>query len=132
MTSTKQGLNMKRPNAAHDSNNLLQRGLRFTKSEKEIQTYTKFMIMRNPIDRFVSAYYDKMTTVYHKRTGSNNHWIKIRKIILKFNKITSSKFVPIVELSNFTNFILNSGWSKFREDDHWKTYAHKCQPCRIK
>ena len=133
MTSTKQGRKMRKPSSAHNKTIILESGLRFTTDESDIANYTKFMITRNPIDRFISAYYDKMANNYTVHNKVNDYWIKIRKHILKFNRLYDPRGVPIVSFNNFIHYILHTNkYRSYKEDIHWTSYASLCQPCRIK
>ena len=100
MMSTKQGKLLERPRAAHDPKNLKARGLRMTSNVDS--NYTKFMIVRHPLDRYVSGYRDKMAKKYNKLVGSDRHWIHIRHIVLNFNNVTVRNKIPIVDFRNFS------------------------------
>ena len=133
MVSTKEGKSMKRPFGAHRIRELTSRGLRLMSVNSKIANYTKFMITRNPIDRLVSAYFDKLARNVSKDDVHYEYYRSIRNSVLKYNKRRFNEEMPSVQFEDFIKFVLYSKKSqKHREDQHWRKYVERCQPCTIK
>ena len=133
MTSTKKGRNMIKPSGAHNPATIRERGLREVASTVALDGYTKFMVVRNPIERFVSAYYDKMARIFDEHYD----WLlESRQTVLQFVNVPFTSKSQTFSFVNFTNFVLHSKTPKsgydLKEDVHWKTYAYKYMPCSIK
>lgn len=93
--------------------------------KRKLKEYYKFMFVREPLERLVSAYKDKFVlnnTSFHKRYGT-----KIVKQIRK-NAPANSKGDD-VSLKEFLQYI-----EKRRVEDlneHWMPYYELCQPCVV-
>ena len=96
---------------------------------KRLQNYFKFMVVRHPFDRLVSAYKQKFgglasshnfATFYTKVI--KNHFGHIEKVDKKGRTLISwNQFLELVatETKKFYNI-------------HWATYEHLCNPCLMK
>ena len=91
---------------------------------QQLNNYTKFMFVRHPIERVISAYRDKLET--EADTYFVRHYGK--QIVLKYGK---GKHGMIRRLkptfSEFVQFLLTEKpWNP-----HWNTYHSVCIPCFI-
>ena len=134
MVSTKIGRRLPKPSGAHSPAQLFKRGLRETSNLTSIEDHIKFMIVRHPLDRLLSAYYDKMYRNYTQKDSHFDWLTQIRRHILKVKGNYSRSTLPLrVGLKEFVRFILgNTGISKFVHDKHWNKYAFHCDPCSIR
>ncbi|XP_008102590.1 carbohydrate sulfotransferase 8 [Anolis carolinensis] len=87
-----------------------------------LNTYTKVMFSRHPLERLVSAYRDKFlhSEPYYSITVANEIKVFSRKDINSTNKITFQEFV---------NYLVTRNQSDM--DIHWKPMFLLCDPCNI-
>uniref|UniRef100_A0A8C4KV25 Carbohydrate sulfotransferase n=1 Tax=Dromaius novaehollandiae TaxID=8790 RepID=A0A8C4KV25_DRONO len=92
------------------------------KQEEFLNSYTKVMFTRHPLERLVSAYRDKLlhSEPFYSITVAN----EIRAMFRK-NKNSSEK----VSFQEFVNFILTKQPNAL--DIHWKPMFLLCDPCNI-
>ncbi|RLU20365.1 hypothetical protein DMN91_006973 [Ooceraea biroi] len=95
----------------------------FNKTYERVSKSKKFLIVRHPLERLLSAYRDKLEHMqgreyYYKRFG--------RRIALKYRQSSdSTKLEPTFE--EFLRFIANEKYF----DEHWAPYYHTCNPCTV-
>jgi hypothetical protein len=90
--------------------------------------FTKFIFVRHPFERLVSAYRDRLAsnvTKYHMNTG--------REIIRKFRKNPSRLSLEMgndVTFPEFVTFVIDE-WKKMKRplDAHWRPVIDLCLPC---
>ena len=91
----------------------------------------KFVMMRNPLERVVSGFRDKIER-HNESFGSPTKWVWARRLIFKnahpdlqqeLARFTDIKF------SDFIAFWLNHGRSRLSENDHFTPIIEICQPC---
>jgi len=92
----------------------------------------KFIIVRHPFERLVSAYRDKLAGF-----SRNDHYLDMRKhIITKYRKDLSDKSA-IPTFSESVDFVLDelkkmeAGSSNLVIDGHFMPYTRRCIPCAI-
>ncbi|XP_053883781.1 carbohydrate sulfotransferase 9-like [Malaclemys terrapin pileata] len=90
--------------------------------EKLLTSYTKVMFTRDPLERLVSAYRDKLlhSEPYYSITVANEIKATCRKNENSTEKVTFQEFV---------NFILTKKQEHL--DIHWKPMFLLCDPCNI-
>ena len=92
-----------------------------------LQTYYKFMFVREPMSRLLSAYIDKFHPNGTDRTYYGPYGIKIIKQYRKHpGEDISGKDVTWEE---FIRYVIDLKPKDFNE--HWAPYEHLCQPCII-
>ena len=79
--------------------------------------YKKFLVIRDPMQRILSAYYDKL---------------RDEKPLVPFLRLMKDYFnrTDIVPFSDFVHFLTHPGYDG-RYNIHWKTYDRLCSPCDI-
>ncbi|XP_048590665.1 carbohydrate sulfotransferase 14 [Nematostella vectensis] len=93
--------------------------------EYRLKYYKKFMFVRNPLDRIISAYKDKLT-------GDNDYYqaYRVNWIIDKFRaenqRANGSKGATLEEFFKFL-----STRDPADMDNHWMPFKNLCQPCAI-
>ena len=143
MTSTQLGRRLPKPRGAHDTSELTKRNIRQTTDQSSIANYTKFMIVRHPMDRFLSAYYDKMVQQLHRDDPHYKYTKTVRNYVLSVTGGVRSRSsgkassapprLPVVGLNDFAKFVVGSvGLSKYRNERHWRKFAQRCDPCSVK
>ncbi|RXG55946.1 Carbohydrate sulfotransferase 14 [Armadillidium vulgare] len=94
-----------------------------------LETYKKFMIVRHPTERLLSAYKDKFL--------SNSPDAKVFKRVyavpmMRYSRNTS-KNIPLtgngMKFTEFLSYILSQNPQTLQE--HWKSYFHLCHPCAM-
>ena len=95
----------------------------------KIRHYYKFMFVRNPLERVVSAYRNKFATSYNKR-----YPMRIgRKIIQRYRPGASQHSMQTgddVTFEEFVMFLLDER-TKQPYDIHWRPYYQICHPCMM-
>ena len=90
----------------------------------KLQTYFKFLFVREPFERLLSAYENKFVT---------RKWPW--KVIDKYSKEIVDNFKLKDPNSNdsvtFTKFIYYVSGAGFNKDRHWDSYDKLCHPCDI-
>jgi len=92
----------------------------------------KFIIVRHPFERLVSAYRDKLAGF-----SRNEHYLSMRKhIIQKYRKRSKDKSA-IPSFRESVDFVLDelkkmeAGVSKIMIDGHFMPYSRRCIPCAM-
>ena len=95
----------------------------------KLRSYTKFMFVREPMERLVSAYKDKFVkpnTYYPKAVG---------KRIIKAHRVNASdeslKRGHDVTFSEFVRFLLTQNKLGNPLDWHWDLQSRVCKPCLV-
>ena len=103
-------------------------GLRFERNVTRLQNYTKFLVVRNPYTRLISAYRDKIASERDK----NAPFFKLRKILKSFETGRKTEEEP-VKLETFLMHVLFSSRapSHLRFNQHWVPYLALCNPCAV-
>ena len=113
----------------HSSSYLGKYGLRrSSKIPKNIKDYTTFLVTRNPMDRLISAYYDKM----HGQEAYFKHIAD--KIVKRYRPTSTNKCQPLCKHPTFEEFVqmLLDKKSEFAFEPHWQSAIVMCNPCLIK
>ena len=101
------------------------------KAQKMLQTFYKFMFVREPFERLLSAYKDKFL---HPRSSDRDPYITVfgKKIIRSFRPNASQEALHSgygAKFPEFIEYILNLG---AQEDWHWANYDNICGVCDIR
>lgn len=95
-----------------------------------LRDYTKFIFVRNPFERLLSAYHNKLEQHYDSSKYFQARFGKY--IIKKFRKNptnTSLEKGDDVTFSEFVDYLTSSDSSTYNE--HWQTVTNLCHPCFI-
>ena len=113
-------------NFIHNPKNFkfLNRDYSAEEAELRLQTYFKFIFVRDPLERLLSAYEDKL--VYDRKWYFHASYSK--KIVDHFNRFVDRSSDNEVTFKKFIYYISTIG---FNEDRHWATYDNLCLPCDI-
>lgn len=94
--------------------------------QNKLNTYTKLLIVRDPYERLLSAYRDKL-----EHGKNHTYWGKYVKSIMEYNRKHRMGVNTEVSFSAFVNYV--NGLSKPRiHDEHWRPYHQLCFPCGIR
>ena len=93
----------------------------------EFSAYTRILIVRHPIDRMLSAYYNIRNYVEH--TGMHGPGPEVRKTILSAFSLSSLRNLT---LPQFVRFITDRNVSGHHYDDrHFNSYSRTCRVCDV-
>nr|XP_053651287.1 carbohydrate sulfotransferase 11-like [Cherax quadricarinatus] len=97
-----------------------------------LHTYTKFLFVRHPIERVVSAFRNKFEKNY-----TSSSYFKKRfgvKIIKKYRKGNDPSDIPDsghgVKFSEFVSYLIDTKPDQFNE--HWAPMSSICHPCSVR
>lgn len=123
------------------------------RNEKELvqrgfDKHSRFLFVRHPFYRVVSAYYDKFSPnkswennnspIIDKQSVMQNRYYPLEvgtKIIQKYRTNPSNRSLQEgddVTVSEFVDFIIGEWTAKRELDFHWKPMVDICLPCSIK
>ena len=125
--------------SVHDDVFLSQIGLRYLNTyplaeiRKRMAEYYKFMFVRHPLERLLSAYRDKFT-VHNKWT---EHFQRRygRKIVRTLRRNPSNDSLSKgndVTFAEFVKYVTRRALSGKALNPHWSSYYDLCHPCSIK
>jgi hypothetical protein len=105
--------------------------------EKRLKTYYKIMILRDPLERMMSAYKDKLEVPLSsdKRLKDHNKGDVARflspddhKLVLK-EVVSKGNAVPYVSFTDFMTYLSREKLSNL--DQHFMPMYHLCNPCAV-
>ncbi|XP_068692029.1 carbohydrate sulfotransferase 11-like [Montipora foliosa] len=102
----------------------LSQGYSAEEVEVRLRTYFKFLFVRDPLERLLSAYEDKFVhnpEVYYTKTY-------YKKMVEYFRSTVDPRSHSKLTFRKFIHFITTIG---FNADRHWATYDNLCHPCDI-
>ncbi|CAH1394301.1 unnamed protein product [Nezara viridula] len=101
----------------------------YTEIKYLLSTYTKFLFVRHPFERLLSAFRNKLEYKYNRSMYFHNRFGKyiVKNYRTKPNNASNGDDVTFAE---FTAYLAKSESEVFNE--HWKPIHHLCEPCRIK
>ena len=82
-----------------------------------LQHYTKFLVVRDPMQRILSAYYDKLR--------DDTPLLPFLRVMREYFNRTDT-----VPFSDFVHFLTDPGYH-LQYNIHWKSYNRLCSPCNI-
>ena len=92
--------------------------------------YFKFMFIRNPSERLVSAYRNKIEHPVTNNPTEQTLWDDIRAMIMELYRRTYEKNEsPYPTFSEFVHFLSDSDSADMNE--HYKAMSALCQPCSV-
>ena len=94
--------------------------------QRRLNNYFKFMFVRDPLDRLVSAYNNKFvsrnSTYFHKRYG--------QRIATKYRRKTRKPYKgDDITFKEFFRYLSDTKVGEMNE--HWMPYYELCQPCAV-
>ncbi|CAK9302746.1 unnamed protein product [Gordionus sp. m RMFG-2023] len=104
--------------------------------EKRLNHYKKFMFVREPLERLLSAYLNKFGSndnLYFKKSFAK-YILKLKhKSQRRFKETFNYSTENIVEFRDFVKFILNPKTQKssYLMNEHWLPITSLCDPCAI-
>ena len=88
--------------------------------------YTKLLIVRHPIDRLISGYWDKMGL----HVG-NRDYIRLRQNVMRAAHPNADEQTIKFGVPRFQDFIEHEVMKKKTKDKHWRSYSSLCDPCAV-
>ena len=93
-----------------------------------LKTYFKFITVRHPFDRLVSAYKDKLGATAGRYLGGL-HARRIKQRYRAVNVMTGRRPGGRVTFAEFIRYVLDTEPQNL--DVHWRDYGRLCDPCRV-
>lgn len=100
-----------------------------TENSKRLATHFKFLFVREPFHRLLSAYKDKFCG--NNRIYTNGYRRMIVQAFRPQDTETIGTTANNVTFNEFLRYILTYPDYLISRDDHWKQYRHLCFPCII-
>ena len=98
-----------------------------TKARYILDNYYKFMFVREPFERLLSAYKDKFTRkdndVYKK------YELKIKRLVGE--RLGADTEDREIKFSDFILYLIDVNSKGGRYNEHWQHYDKLCHPCKI-
>ncbi|XP_002737622.1 carbohydrate sulfotransferase 11-like [Saccoglossus kowalevskii] len=123
------------PETAHHDNVMIRHLNSYSKTgiERRLKEYIKFIFVREPMERLLSAYLNKFTKHYESSKAFQLRYGT--QIIAKYRKNPSPesiKFGHDVTFHEFIRYILDHDTFESRPmNEHWLQFYHMCHPCLI-
>ena len=99
----------------------------FTEKEQAhiLANYTKFLVVRHPMSRLISAYYNKLT-------GEDPGYESARRSVIarRANHKAAELKTEIPRFEEFVRALLDPKWLT-RGDRHWQPMHSLCTPCAV-
>ena len=96
-----------------------------------LENFYKFVIVRDPLERLVSGYRDKIqnkTHIYNKHQRD-----LVKKAIERYRYNNTKTVEPGVHDMSFTEYVRYLIDTPTQlVDEHWMSYEHLCRPCNVK
>ena len=89
-----------------------------------------FLVARNPYERLISAYRDKIRGAYRR----SYHDQMSKRIVVKYRKISPNKYKhgkTIPTFKEFVSFVIDEFRSGNELDMHWAPAYSFCNPCQV-
>lgn len=107
----------------------------YTRSEAEfmLSNYTKFLFVRHPLERLLSAYRNKF--VENLAINARFHTIYGRKIIKRYRINATKESLERghdVTFDEFSRFVTDTEGPEKPLNEHWRPMVELCRPCEIK
>lgn len=100
--------------------------------DEALATYKKFLFVRHPFDRVLSAFKDKLESA-DKSSAYNFHKEIGAKIQQKYRSAGASPEGDNTTFSEFIRFISEPGHGTFEQrNEHWLSVHELCNPCAVK
>ena len=137
LKGTENANNTKRPSSEVLKNTDKLRHLSSTEQNRRLETYFKFAFVRNPLERIVSGYRNKIAVPI--KYGNREHWpddvshyiIKTysREKYTKWEEtnFTSTNVYPSFE--EFVKYLIDSDLDSLNE--HFRPFVNLCHPCAV-
>ena len=94
----------------------------------------RFMVVRHPFERILSAYRDKLEDISRDLEARDGYYYTVygKNIVSEFRDKTDTNLTGIIEPTwrEFVTYILNTPVTKF--DEHWMPIWMLCSPCIIR
>ena len=97
-----------------------------------IKDYYKFLIVRNPYERLISAYTDKFNNVPDRSYYHTTYGKTIIRLFRKNATREALKQGNDVTFPEFISFVIYQWKRRLRFDEHWKPITDTCLPCSIR
>lgn len=112
------------------------RNVTFLKTEdlKGVDNYKKFVFVRHPFERLVSAYYSKFIATEEKTKYQLTIGTKIIKKYRQNATVLSLKKGHDVTVPEFVSYVIDEWATRAKKpvDEHWRSQVDLCRPCSNK
>ncbi|KAK4305064.1 hypothetical protein Pmani_023029 [Petrolisthes manimaculis] len=113
------------PHTVHNSMMLVKQPYSASVLQKKLETYKKLVVVRDPYERLLSAFRDKL-----ERSGNNYYETNVASVIKKRFRGKQKDGDEGITFSQFVKFLNTRKQGEY--DEHWRPYSHTCFPCGIR
>jgi len=103
-------------------------------NNKVMQGTFRFMVVRHPFERILSAYRDKLEDLSRDLEARDGHYYTMygKQIVAEFRSKKNKNLTNVLEPTwrEFITYILNTPVTKY--DEHWMPIWMLCSPCIIR
>ncbi|XP_038077133.1 carbohydrate sulfotransferase 11-like [Patiria miniata] len=97
--------------------------------ETILRTYTKFVFVRNPFTRILSAFRNKLDPkLSHEGHRLWSGWIKRIKTHIRNGSSSATELTYDLTFPDFVRFVTDR---RSMSNRHWTSMVHRCRPCHI-
>ncbi|XP_045602745.1 carbohydrate sulfotransferase 11 [Procambarus clarkii] len=89
--------------------------------KRKLEVYSKFLVVRHPYERLLSAFRDKVATTLDTKFQ--------RKVLSHVQRQRPQATHGDIQWPEFVSYVVDGG---HKEDEHWATYTRLCHPCAIR
>ncbi|XP_059469273.1 carbohydrate sulfotransferase 11 isoform X2 [Neocloeon triangulifer] len=113
------------------SQNMFMKLVNYTTPEVEqmLKTYTKFMFVRHPLERLLSAYKNKLQQNYESSKYFKKRYGRL--IIQMYRPNASPEALERADDVTFQEFASYVSDTQLRPNEHWQPAAELCRPCAV-
>ena len=101
------------------------KGSQWFRRYPKYQNYTKFVVVRHPLERILSGYHNSIRSHKNHFKGVYGPTIKLFKTFLNFQKLGT------LSLSLFIEAITNPSIPHLYNNQHWRPYMEACNLCEV-
>ena len=98
-----------------------------------LQNYRKFLIVRDPLERFVSAFHNKLVDENWSAPYFKNLYGKVIQKKYRSNETLVSKVGEGTTFEEFVRYVIATSKTDAKNlNEHWASESQLCHPCLVR